>query len=90
MTPQFSNFTKNLNFSKTSLVMSNIFFEDIEMIISHKSFDFEWHRIPAYQKMLALNPVFCVCQNGLSEPLTMIMLQNIVEAVWRLLKNILI
>ena len=36
--------------------------------------------------MLVLNPVFCVCQNGLSELLTIIVLCNFAEAVWRLEK----
>ena len=56
------------------------------MIISQNNFDFEQHGIAIYQKMLALNPVFCVCQNDLSELLTMIMFCHFVEAVWRLKK----
>ena len=56
------------------------------MIISQNNFDFEQHGIAVYQKMLALNPVFCVCQNGLTELMTMIMLCHFVEAVWRLKK----
>ena len=60
--------------------MPKIFSEHLE---THNTFDFEWHGIAAYEKMLALNPVFCVCQNGLSELLTMIMLQNTdAKAFW--------
>ena len=56
------------------------------MIISQNNFDFEQHGIAIYQKMLALNPVFCVCQNDLFELLTIIMFCHFVEAVWRLKK----
>ena len=50
-------FYKNLNCSKINLVMPKIFSEHLE---THNTFDFEWHGIAAYEKMLALNPVF-VC-----------------------------
>ena len=54
-------FHKNLCWWKTSHVKSKIFSEHLEMIISQNNFDFEQHGIAIYQKMLALNPVFCVC-----------------------------
>ena len=76
-------FYKNLNCSKINLVMPKIFSEHLE---THNTFDFEWHGIAAYEKMLALNPVFCVCQNGPSEMLIIIMFCQFAEAVWRLQK----
>ena len=85
-------FHKISNCSKTSLVRSKIFSEHLQMIILPNTFDFEWHGIASYQKMLVLNPGFCVCQNpgfcvcqnGLSELLTIIMLWHFTNAVWRL------
>ena len=82
-------FHKISNCSKTSLVRSKIFSERLGMIISQYPYDFQQHGIALYQEMLAVNPVFCVCQNGLSELLTMIMLRHIVEAVWWLMKYFL-
>ena len=79
-------FQKSLNFSKTSLHKSKIFSEHLEIKILQTTFNFERLEMVVYQKMFALNPVFCVYQNGLFELLSMIMLQNIVEAVWRPLK----
>ena len=88
MTPELSNLTKNLNCSKTGLVMQKIFSEHLKMIISKYPFDFQKQRIIVHQKFFALNPVFCVCQNNISELLGMIMLQNIGEAVLHLISFI--
>ena len=63
-----------------------IFSGHFEMIISQYNFYFGWHGIAFYQKMLGLNSVYCLCQNYLSEMLSVIIFCNFGKAAWTLRK----